>query len=90
MCTVASAPAAFRVRVWQITSWGRGPRGRQPLPEGPSVGYPPRNLARRPWRTRERRPAPQLRLGNDASLFSGRAYFAPSSVRRIRPPYCFP
>jgi transposase len=24
---VASAPAAFRVRVWQITSWGRGPRG---------------------------------------------------------------
>jgi hypothetical protein len=37
---VAAAPAAFRVRVWQITSWGRGPRGGQPLPEGPSVAYP--------------------------------------------------
>ena len=27
MCTVASAPAAFRVRVWHLMSRGRGPRG---------------------------------------------------------------
>jgi Recombinase len=37
---VTSAPAAGRVRVWQITSGGRGPRGGQPLPAGPSVVYP--------------------------------------------------
>ena len=36
---VASAPAAVRVRVWQITSWGRGPRGGQALPEGASVDF---------------------------------------------------
>jgi hypothetical protein len=28
------APGAARVRVWQITSWGRGLRGGQPLPQG--------------------------------------------------------
>jgi hypothetical protein len=39
MCTVASAPAAFRVRVWQITSWRRGPRGGRPPPEGASVAF---------------------------------------------------
>jgi hypothetical protein len=27
MCTVASAPAAFRVRVWYLMSRGRRPRG---------------------------------------------------------------
>jgi hypothetical protein len=27
MCTVASAPGAFRVRVWHLVSRGRGPRG---------------------------------------------------------------
>jgi hypothetical protein len=27
MCTVASAPVAFRVRVWHLMSRGRGPRG---------------------------------------------------------------
>lgn len=40
MCTVASAPAAFRVRVWQVTSWGRSPRARRSPPESASVGYP--------------------------------------------------
>jgi hypothetical protein len=41
VAAVAAAPRAVRVRVWQITSWGRGLRGGQPLPEGPSVDYPP-------------------------------------------------
>ena len=41
---MASAPAAFRVRVWQITSWGREPRWGRPLPEGIDVGYPPLDL----------------------------------------------
>jgi hypothetical protein len=40
MCTVASAPAAFRVRVWAVMSRGRGPRGCPP-PEGVDVAYPP-------------------------------------------------
>jgi hypothetical protein len=34
------APAAFRVRVWQITSWGRGPRGGRSPPEGANVADP--------------------------------------------------
>jgi hypothetical protein len=36
---VAAAPRAARVRVWQITSGGRGPRTRRPRPEGVDVGY---------------------------------------------------
>jgi hypothetical protein len=36
---VASGSSAFRVRVWQITSWRRGPRGGRPPPEGASVAY---------------------------------------------------
>jgi hypothetical protein len=40
MCTVASAPAAFRVRVWQIMSRGQGLGARGSPPEGASVGYP--------------------------------------------------
>jgi hypothetical protein len=39
--TVAAASGAASVRVWQLTSWGRGPRGGRPPPEGASVGYPP-------------------------------------------------
>ena len=39
MCTVASAPAAFRVRVRQIMSRGRGLGARRSPPEGASVGY---------------------------------------------------
>ena len=31
---MASAPAAFRVRVWAVMSRGRRPRGGRPLPEG--------------------------------------------------------
>src|SRR5262249_23074059 len=34
------APAAFRVRVWQITSWGRGPPGGRLRPERVLLGYP--------------------------------------------------
>jgi len=41
MCAVAAAPRAAGVRVWQLTSRRLGPRGGQPLPEGPSVDYPP-------------------------------------------------
>jgi hypothetical protein len=37
---VALAPRAFRVRVWQITSLGQGPRTGRALPEGIDVGYP--------------------------------------------------
>jgi hypothetical protein len=40
MCTVASAPAALRVRVWEVMSRGRGPRGRCPPPEGVDVACP--------------------------------------------------
>ena len=40
MCTVAAASGTASVRVWQITSSGRGPRGEQPLPEGTSGDYP--------------------------------------------------
>jgi len=36
---VASGSSAFRVRVWQITSGGRGPRTRRTRPEGVDVGY---------------------------------------------------
>ena len=36
---VASAPAAFRVRVWQIMSRGQGLGARRSPPEGASVGY---------------------------------------------------
>ena len=32
---------AAGVRVWQITSWRRGPRGGRPPPEGASVAYAP-------------------------------------------------
>jgi hypothetical protein len=38
-CGIGSWSAAG-VRVWQIASWGQGPRGGQPLPEGPSVDHP--------------------------------------------------
>ena len=41
MCTVAAAFGAAGVRVWQITSWRRGPRGGRPPPEGASVAYAP-------------------------------------------------
>jgi hypothetical protein len=41
MCTVASAPAAFRVRVWHITSRGWDPWTERPLPEVVRVAYPP-------------------------------------------------
>jgi hypothetical protein len=37
---VASAPAAFRVRVWAVMSRGRGPRVGCPPPEGVDVAYP--------------------------------------------------
>jgi len=37
---VASAPAAFRVRVWPDYVTERGHKGRRPLPEGAKVGYP--------------------------------------------------
>jgi hypothetical protein len=39
---VASAPAAFRVRVWHLMSRGWGPRPGCPPPEGASVAYAPR------------------------------------------------
>ena len=39
MCTVALAPRAFRVRVWQIMSCCSGPRTGRPPPEGANVGY---------------------------------------------------
>jgi hypothetical protein len=38
--SVASAPAAFRVRVWAVMSRGRRPRGGCPPPEGVDVAYP--------------------------------------------------
>jgi len=41
MCTVALAPRAFRVRVWQIMSCCSGPRTGRPPPEGANVGYAP-------------------------------------------------
>jgi hypothetical protein len=40
-CAVASAPVAFRVRVWEVMSRGRGPRGKCPPPEGVDVACPP-------------------------------------------------
>src|SRR6266404_8666725 len=40
MCTVASAPAAFRVRVWHLRSRGWDPWTERPLPEGVRVVYP--------------------------------------------------
>ena len=39
MCTVASAPGAASVRVWQIISRGWGPRGGRAVPEGANVAY---------------------------------------------------
>ncbi len=41
MCTVASAPAAFRVRVWAVMSRGCGPRVGCPPPESVDAAYPP-------------------------------------------------
>ena len=38
--TVASAPTAFRVRVWQVMSRGRGPRAGCPPSESADVAYP--------------------------------------------------
>ena len=38
---VASAPAAVRVRVWEVLSRGPGPRRGCPPPEGVNVAYPP-------------------------------------------------
>jgi len=37
---VASAPGAFRVRVWEVMSRGRGPRGGCLPPEGVDVACP--------------------------------------------------
>ena len=37
---VASAPVAFRVRVWEVMSRGRVPRGGCPPPEGVDVACP--------------------------------------------------
>jgi hypothetical protein len=53
---VAAAPGVAGVRVWQITSRGRGPRGGRPLPEGLALAILwPRNddLSRKrgPWPT---------------------------------------
>src|SRR5215470_5310520 len=39
--SVALVPAVFRVRVWQITSRGRGQEGGRPLPEGAKVCLSP-------------------------------------------------
>ncbi len=39
MCTVASAPAAFRVRVRRLMTCCSGPRTGRPPPEGANVGY---------------------------------------------------
>ena len=41
MCTVAAAPGAASVRVWQITSGGRRPPGRRPPPQACYVAYAP-------------------------------------------------
>ena len=35
------APGAASVRVWEIMSWGWGPRTRRPSPEVPKVAYAP-------------------------------------------------
>jgi hypothetical protein len=37
---VPSAPGVAGVRVWEVMSRGRGPRGRCPPPEGVDVAYP--------------------------------------------------
>ncbi len=37
---VASAPAAFRVRVWHLMSRGQGPAAQRSPLEGARVGYP--------------------------------------------------
>jgi hypothetical protein len=60
MCTVASAPAAFRVRVWHLMSRGRGHEGgarrrrsfvlpilRQKYSDVSSLGAPRSRVARR-------------------------------------------
>src|SRR5712692_95392 len=41
MNAVASAPAAFRVRVWAVMSRGCGPRVGCPPPESVDAAYPP-------------------------------------------------
>jgi hypothetical protein len=40
MSAVASAPGAASLRVWEIMSRGRGPRGGRAVPEGVRVDYP--------------------------------------------------
>ena len=42
MCAVPSALGLAGGRVWQITSWGRGPRTRRPPLEGVHVTFPRR------------------------------------------------
>ena len=41
---MASAPAAFRVRVWQLMSRGQGLGARRTPPERASVGYSPTDM----------------------------------------------
>jgi hypothetical protein len=48
MCTVASAPAAFRVRVWEVMSRGWDPWTERPLPEVVRVAYPQGEIRMRP------------------------------------------
>ena len=40
----AAASGAASVRVWEVMSRGRRPRGRCPSPEGVDVAYPPDQL----------------------------------------------
>ena len=40
MRAVAAAPGPAGVRVWEVMSRGRGPRGGCPPPEGVDVAYP--------------------------------------------------
>jgi|SRR5215472_6957103 len=54
------------VRVWQITSWGRGPRGGRPPPESANVDYPQFNGIANPSCTRTNVPGyvPVIRRGD--------------------------
>src|SRR5690242_18170477 len=58
--TVAAAPEAAAVRVWQVMSRGREPGAGQPPLEGASVGYSPveprRTTLTRPRRSRNHNP----------------------------------
>src|SRR5713101_359124 len=45
--TVAAAPGAASVRVWEVMSRGRRPRVGRPLPEGVDVDYPLMECAHR-------------------------------------------